>query len=235
MGVPVAVLCSVSFVLLDLLVSSLLFAHVSHWAAFRDELLAFRVVRSSLDLWGAALLRAALLLGACGGVSWNRRDGPPRVAAAFAPVLFVALVLVTYALAKLLMLSEQEPASRQPWALGLVGWTCASSLGVALLWTLLGKEADLVPIGRGGRGGGGGGCEDTEKLVETAGEEEEEEKEVGCETTRRKKKKEEEEEGRSQEKSSSGATLGRLLGYCRKDGGLLSVAVLFLVVSAVCE
>ncbi|XP_056274984.1 ATP-binding cassette sub-family B member 9 [Pseudoliparis swirei] len=228
MCVPVSVLLCVSFVLLDLLVSSLLFAHGSRWAAFLEELVAFDVLRSALDLWGAALLRAALLLGACVGVSWNRRDGPPRVAKVAAPVLFVALVLVTYALAKLLMLSELEPASRQPWALGLVGWTCASSLGVVPLWTLLGKESHVIPIGSSSRGGGGGG-EDTERLVETAGEEE---KEVGCET---RKKKEEEEEGRSHEKSGSGATLGRLLGYCRKDGGLLSVAILFLIISAVCE
>lgn len=40
---------------------------------------------------------------------------------------------------------------------------------------------------------------------------------------------------RKEEPSSSGATLGRLLAYCRKDAALLSVAVLFLVVSAVCE
>lgn len=35
--------------------------------------------------------------------------------------------------------------------------------------------------------------------------------------------------------TSSGATLGRLLTYCKKDGGLLSVAFLFLLISAVCE
>ena len=59
------------------------------------------------------------------------------------------------------------------------------------------------------------------------GRAEEEEEEVESE-----RKKEEEEE---EMKSGSGATLGRLLSYCRKDGGLLSVAVLFLLVSAVCE
>jgi len=113
------------------------------------------------------------------------------------------------------MFTEVEPLSNQPWILSLICWTCASSLAVTLLWRQLGKGSNLVDSLNSSRSGGGRVSEDTEKLVETAGEEEKE-------------------EGR-QEKSSSGATLGRLLTYCRKDAGLLSVAVLFLFISAVCE
>lgn len=57
--------------------------------------------------------------------------------------------------------------------------------------------------------------------METAGEEDE--------------KEEEGHEKGKDTKSSSGATLGRLLGYCKKDTGLLSAAVFFLIISAVCE
>ncbi|XP_069557607.1 ABC-type oligopeptide transporter ABCB9 [Brachyistius frenatus] len=223
MGAGVAVSCAVLFVLLDVVVTTVLYARGSHWTVFRNEALDFSIARCALDLWGTVLLRAALLLGASAGVSRNKADGPPRVAKVTALVLFVCLVVITYTLAKLLMLSELEPLTRQPWFLSLVCWTCVSSLGVVELWRRLGEKSSS-----GSGGGGGRGSEDTEKLVETAAEEEEE-AEVGGD--RKKKKKEEEEE----EKSSSGATLGRLLTYCKKDGELLSVAVLFLLISAVCE
>ncbi|XP_054457027.1 ATP-binding cassette sub-family B member 9 [Anoplopoma fimbria] len=233
MGVKVAVSCTVLYVLLDLIVTTVLYTHGSHLRIFKEDVLNFIIIQSTLDLWGIVLLRAALLLGASIGVSWNRHDGPPRVGRLSTLVVFISLILITYTLAKLLLLTELEPPTHQPWSLSLICWTCASSLGVLPLWRLLGKESNRSPDGSssvGGKGGGEGDCEDTEKLVGAAGEEEQE---VGCER-RRKKMKDEVEEG-SQEKTSSGATLGRLLNYCRKDGGLLSVAVLFLLISAVCE
>ncbi|CAN9512873.1 unnamed protein product [Ophioblennius macclurei] len=218
MQVKVSVMCTVGFVLLDVSVTSVLYVHGSRWSTFREDALNFSVLRSQLDLWGAVLLRACLLLGASVGVTWNPQDGPPRVSACTTPMLLLCMVQVTYALAKMLMLSELDPLSHRPWFLGLTGWTCASSLGVTLLWRQLGS-------GGGGGAGGEKRSEDAERLLETAGEEEQEE----TQSERKRKKKEEEEE------SSSGATLGRLLTYCRKDAGLLSVAVLFLIISAVCE
>ncbi|XP_040010856.1 ATP-binding cassette sub-family B member 9 isoform X2 [Xiphias gladius] len=127
------------------------------------------------------------------------------------------------------MLTELEPLTQQPWLLSLICWTCASSLGVMLLWRLLGKEPGSLSShnSRSSSGRAVGGSEDTEKLVGTASEEE---REVGCE-----RKKHKEEGSQEKEKTSSGATLGRLITFCRKDGGLLSVAVLFLLISAVCE
>ncbi|XP_068461125.1 ABC-type oligopeptide transporter ABCB9 [Clinocottus analis] len=237
MRLKVAVSCTLSCVLLDLVVTTVLYAHGSHWAVFREEALNFDVLQSALDLWGTVLVRASFLLGASIGVLWNGRDGPRRVAKISTLVIFLSLSLITYALAKLLMLTELEPVTRRPWSLGLICWTCASSLGVALLWTLLGNETNIIPTASticSSSGGGQEGCEDTERLVETAGEEEQK---VDCEKRKKREEEEEEEEeeGRSQENTSSGATLGRLLGYCRKDGGLLSVAILFLIISAVCE
>ncbi|XP_068576937.1 ABC-type oligopeptide transporter ABCB9 isoform X2 [Cebidichthys violaceus] len=230
MGVKVAVSCTVSYVLLDVIVTTVLYTHGSHLGVFKKEVLDLHILRSALDLWGTVLLRASLLLGASIGVWWNRRDGPQRVAKLSAPVVFISLILITYALAKLLMLTELEPLTHRPWSLSLICWTCASSLCVVLLWRLLGKESHFSPNGGSSSGRGGGGCKDTERLLGAAGEEEQE---VGCES--KTKKEEEEEGGRSQEKIGSGATLGRLLTYCRKDGRLLSVAVLFLLISAVCE
>ncbi|XP_031734083.1 LOW QUALITY PROTEIN: ABC-type oligopeptide transporter ABCB9 [Anarrhichthys ocellatus] len=228
MGVKVAVSCTVLYVLLDVIVTTVLYTHGSHLGVFKKEVLNLHILQSALDLWGTVLLRASLLLGASIGVSWNRRDGPQRVAKLSTPVVFISLILITYALTKLLMLTELEPLTHRPWSLSLICWTCASSLCVVLLWRLLGKESQFSPNGGSSSGRGGRGCKDTERLLGAAGEEEQE---VGCE----RKMKEEEEKGTSQEKIGSGATLGRLLTYCRKDGRLLSVAVLFLLISAVCE
>ncbi|XP_042276382.1 ATP-binding cassette sub-family B member 9 [Thunnus maccoyii] len=227
MGIKAGVSCTVLYVLLDVVLTTVLYTHGSHLSIFKEDALHFNILQSSLDLWGIVLLRASLLLGASIGVSWNREDGPPRVAKLTTLILLICLSVITYTLAKLLMLSELGPLSQQPWHLSLMCWTCVSSLGVMLLWRLLGKESISVSSQSGSRSGERGPSGDTEKLVETAGEEE---REVGCE---RKNKKEE--ATREKEKTSSGATLGRLLSYCRKDGGLLSVAVLFLIISAVCE
>lgn len=224
MGIKVAVSCTVLYVLLDVVVTTVLYAHGSHLSAFRKDALNFNILQSVLDLWGTVLLRASLLLGASIGVSWNREDGPPRVATLTTLILLICLIVITYTLAKMLMLTELGPLTLHPWSLSLICWTCASSLFVVLLWRLLGKESNSHSSTSCG---GGGGTEDTEKLEETAGEEE---LEVGYERRRKK-----EEGSQEKEKTSSGATLGRLLSYCRKDGGLLFIAVLFLLISAVCK
>lgn len=223
MGIKVAVSCTVLYILLDVVVSTVLYTHGSHfYSIFKEDALNFDIVRSVLDLWGTVLLRASLLLGASIGVSWNRVDGPPRVAKLTTLVLFVCMIVITYTLAKLLMLTELGPLTQRPWLLSLICWNCAASLGVVLLWGLLGREPSSASS-RSSGSGGEGGSEDTEKLVETAGEEDGRE---GKKT---------EEEGGQEDKTSSGATLGRLLTYCKKDSGLLSVAILFLLISAVCE
>uniref|UniRef100_A0A673CGJ6 ABC-type oligopeptide transporter ABCB9 n=1 Tax=Sphaeramia orbicularis TaxID=375764 RepID=A0A673CGJ6_9TELE len=223
MGPKITVSCTVLCVLLDVVVTTVLYTHGSDLATFQREVFNFNILESSLDLWGTVLLRAVLLLGASIGVSWNREDGPLRVAKCITVILLFSMVMITYTLAKVLMLTEVEKTAdilaRWPWLLGLMSWTCASSLGVTLLWWMLGKESSSVCSCRSGREEGG--SEDTERLVETAGEE-------GSDGRRR-------EESQDKEMTSSGATLGRLLFYCRKDGRLLSVAVLFLIISAVCE
>uniref|UniRef100_A0A3P9LDV5 ABC-type oligopeptide transporter ABCB9 n=1 Tax=Oryzias latipes TaxID=8090 RepID=A0A3P9LDV5_ORYLA len=224
MGTKVVVCCSVLYILVDSIITTVLYTHGSQPSIFLDDALHFNILRSVLDLWGTVLLRASLLLGASIGVSWNKEEGPLRVAKLTTFILFLCMVVITYALAKMLMLTEMEPLSHQPWFLSLIGWTCASSLCVMLLWRQLGKKSSLVgshSIHSSSRSGGGGGSEDTEKLMETAGEEDEKEEEG-------------QKKGKGT-KSGSGATLGRLLSYCKKDAGLLSVAVFFLLISALCE
>lgn len=230
MGIKVSVSCTVLFALLDIVISTVLYTRGSQLIIFRDDVLDFNILHSALDMWGTVILRASLLLGASIGVSWNKEDGPQRVATLSTLILLVCLIIITYALAKMLMLSELEALTQQPWFLSLVAWTCASSLAVTLLWSLLGKQPMSVSSHESGTNSTSstrGGSEDTEKLVGTGGEEE---REAGGE-----RKKQQEKGGQEKEESSSGATLGRLLTFCKKDSGLLSVAVLFLLISAVCE
>lgn len=210
-----AVGSTLAYVLLDVTVTTILYTHGSHFSIIKEDMLNFNMLRSLLDLWGTVLLRSALLLGACIGVLWNREDGPRRVNKVFAAVVLVCLMIITFTIAKLLLLTEVGPLTQQPWALGLLCWTSASSLGILLPWNLLGKVSKTR---RNPSSLSGDGSEDSEKLVNTGSEGENSSEE------------------RDQEKqANSGATLGRLLAYCKKDGGLLSVAVLFLLISAVCK
>ncbi|XP_053276299.1 ATP-binding cassette sub-family B member 9 [Pleuronectes platessa] len=228
MGTKVGVSCTVSFILLDVVITTVLYTHGSHSVRFREDVLNFNILKSALDLWGTALLRGCLLLGASIGVSWNKVDGPPRVASLATLILFLCLVLISFALAKLLILSELGPMTQQPWVLSLICWTCASSLVVMLLWRLLSSESSSGSRHHSSRSReGAAGSEDTESLV---GTDEEGEQEVGSE-----RKKQNEEGTQEREKTSSGATLGRLIAISSKDGGLLCAAILFLIISAVCE
>lgn len=140
MGIKVAVSCTVLYTLLDVIVTTVLYTHGSHLSIFTKDALNFNILQSALDLWVTVLLRASLLLGASIGVSWNRQDGPQRAAKLSSLIVFICLIVITYALAKMLMLTELKSLTQQPWFLSLICWTCASSLGVMLLWRMLGKE-----------------------------------------------------------------------------------------------
>lgn len=219
MAVRLAVGGAVIFALLDLAVTTVLYTHGLDFSYFRSDTLDFSMTRSSLDVWAATLLRAALLLGASLGVLWNRQDGPPRVARLFTPVLLFCMVLFSYSLAKLLLRAEEGPLGQQPWFLSLVCWSCASSPGLLLPWSLLGRSSsNSRRSGRRSSESSATDSEDTKNLVEAASGEE---PGVG--------------EKQKVEEVSSSATLGRLLAYCRKDGALLFVAFFFLSVAATCE
>lgn len=202
--------------LLDLLLSTLLFTRGFDFGVFASACVRFDVRRSLLDVWGWAPLRAALLLGAALGVLRNRRDGPRRAAASVHAAVFVSMVGVTYAAAKALALTEERPLTEQPWELSLVLWSCAADLGLAVLWSELGKVQQESPAAPS--------SDDTERLLDAPQDQ------SGS-------KVQDQGPGAEQEpdNTNSGATLGRLLWYCRKDASLLTVATLFLLISAVCE
>uniref|UniRef100_A0A8C9S3J2 ABC-type oligopeptide transporter ABCB9 n=1 Tax=Scleropages formosus TaxID=113540 RepID=A0A8C9S3J2_SCLFO len=216
-----ALSCNLLFVLTDIVVSTVLYTRGSQLYVFAQDLWRFDILHSALDLWGILLIRASLLLGACIGVLKNREDGPRRVSDLGTLNSLLCLVIMAYALVKLLLFSEQGTQMYDPWFLSLFSWTCTSAVVTMCAWSLLASStlAASEP------------SEETESLVNHASEntQDEEEKSNGNNNKKATSRK-----GKNAE-SASRATVGRLLSYCKKDGGLLSVAFLFLLLSAVCE
>ncbi|XP_043094188.1 ATP-binding cassette sub-family B member 9 [Puntigrus tetrazona] len=212
MRVAVIVSGNLVFTLADVVVTTVLYAHGSNLDIFSDELEDFDIHRSTVDLWGTVLIRASLLFGATIGVFYNRTDGPQRVSNLGTLVSLVCLTNMTYALAKLLMLSEEGALMYDPWFLSLFSWTCASAVGIMISWKLLSQTPNSVSERED--------SEETERLVDGTEAEDE---------SRKKSRKARKEHPRS------GATISRLLSYCKKDSGLLAIAFFFLLLSAVCE
>uniref|UniRef100_A0A3B4BCQ1 ABC-type oligopeptide transporter ABCB9 n=1 Tax=Periophthalmus magnuspinnatus TaxID=409849 RepID=A0A3B4BCQ1_9GOBI len=195
-------------VLFDLLLSSLLLTQ-----GFSRGLVPPGLAEMSglvLALWGCSWLRSSMLIGACLGVMCNRQDGPRRISRSAPAALLVAMVMVTFAVAALLALTEVDSLKNQAWEMGLISWTCISSVGLVLMWRLLGDARDTVR---------------NMNIYKVR----QEQRARGAESQRSREPEEQRARGaeKEPEETNSGATLGRLLCYCRKDSGLLTVATLF--------
>ncbi|XP_056603134.1 ATP-binding cassette sub-family B member 9 [Triplophysa dalaica] len=212
MKVAVIIGFNLVFTLVDIVVTTVLYAHGTSLDVFADESEDFDIHRSTLDVWGMVLIRAVLLLGASIGVFLNRSDGPRRVSNLGTLVALICLTNMTYALAKLLMLSEEVDLMYDPWFLSLFSWTCLSAIVTMISWNQM-TQGSSVASDREDN-------EERERLVDSIEEEDE-----SSEKSRKSKN----------EHSHSGATIGRLLSYCKKDSALLGVAFFFLLLSAVCE
>lgn len=212
MKVAVIISGNLVFTLVDIVVTTVLYVHGSSLDIFSDELEGFDIHCSTVDLWGTVLIRSSLLFGATIGVFYNRTDGPQRVSNLGTLVSLICLTNMTYALAKLLMLSEEEALMYDPWFLSLFSWTFASAIGIMISWKLMSQTPNSVSERED--------SEETERLVDGIETEDESSKKS------RKSRK---------EHPHSGATISRLLSYCKKDSGLLAIAFFFLLLSAVCE
>ncbi|KAI7812512.1 ATP-binding cassette sub-family B member 9 [Triplophysa rosa] len=212
MKVAVIIGFNLVFTLVDIVVTTVLYAHGSSLDIFADELEDFDIHRSTLDLWGMVLIRAVLLLGASIGVFFNRSDGPRRVSNLGTLVALICLTNMTYALAKMLMLSEEGDLMYDPWFLSLFSWTCLSAIGTMISWNQMAQASSVVSDREDN--------EERERLVDSI-ETEDESSEKSSKS--------------KNERSHSGATIGRLLSYCKKDSALLGIAFFFLLLSAVCE
>ncbi|KAJ0067382.1 hypothetical protein NL108_003165, partial [Boleophthalmus pectinirostris] len=185
-------------------------------------------------MWACSWLRSSLLLGAVVGLAFNRRDGPGRVSRSAPAALFVAMVMVTFAVSVLLVLTEVDLLKNQAWETGLIAWTCVSSAGTVATWRLLGNSNDTVRrtiLNVPSSQAAPPSSEDTEQLLDPS-EDQTRSKVPGQIQNQDQSRPGAKEEP---EQPNSGATLGRLLSYCKKDSGLLTIATLFLLISAVCE
>ncbi|XP_028851395.1 ABC-type oligopeptide transporter ABCB9 [Denticeps clupeoides] len=212
---PAAVIVgNLLFISSDAAITTVLYSRGSRLDLFA-EMNDFDVFRSVLDLWATVLLRASVLLGATIGVFRNRVDGPQRVSRMRTLISLLCLTILTYALAKLLIFSEQGTLMHDPWFLSLFSWTCASTMGTMFLWKLLANTPSAVADSVE---------EETQRLVEELSDDPSE-----AQNSKSRGKK------GAKDQPYSSATLGRLLSYCKKDSALLAVAIFFLLLSAVCE
>lgn len=212
MKVAVIIGFNLVFTLVDIVITTVLYAHGTSLDVFADESEDFDIHSSTLDVWGMVLIRAVLLLGASIGVFLNRSDGPRRVSNLATLVALICLTNMTYALAKLLMLSEEGDLMYDPWFLSLFSWTCLSAIVTMISWNQMTQGSSVVSDREDN--------EERERLVDSIEEEDE-----SSEKSRKSKN----------EHSHSGATIGRLLSYCKKDSALLGIAFFFLLLSAVCK
>lgn len=213
--------CNLCFILTDTIISTTLYTHGTRFHVFADDLERFNIRTSTIDLWGTLLIRIVLLLGASLGVLQNRLDGPRRVFKLSTLTTLICLTIMTYALVKLLIFSEQKGHMHDPLFLSLVCWSGISAILTMYLWSILAKTSNAVCDSSSSEG-------ETERLVsplaDSSSDMEEEESKM-----KRKPRK------GANDESDSRATVGRLLSYCKKDALLLTVAFFFLMLSAVCE
>ncbi|XP_031426297.1 ATP-binding cassette sub-family B member 9 isoform X2 [Clupea harengus] len=219
MRAAIVLSCNLFFIVTDTVITTVLYVQGSQLHIFADELARFDIFHSALDLWGTLLVRVVLLLGASLGVLRNRVDGPRRVSKLSTLTTLVCLTILTYALTKLLIFSEQGALMADPWILSLVSWSCVSAIGTMYLWGVLAKTSNAVSDGSSD--------DETKRLVSPLGDSSSEMEDEEKKTLRGKCK--------GTNGADSRATVGRLLSYCRKDSLLLAVAFFFLVLSAVCE
>ncbi|XP_069038024.1 ABC-type oligopeptide transporter ABCB9 isoform X2 [Lepisosteus oculatus] len=223
MRAVVAVACNLLFILADIMVTTLLYIRGTRISLFMEDLGNFDLFCSTVDLWVTLLVRVTLLLGAAIGVSRNVTEGPRRVADSQNLAVILCLVVMVYAVTKLLLFSEHEASlTHSPWFLSLFSWTCASSLGTVLLWKLLARVRPPRPSLKINAGSEDSGDRAPVLGPEDCSGDECEEEGEKCSDKRK-------------GESRSTATVSQLLAYCRKDAGLLGVAFLFLLISALCE
>uniref|UniRef100_A0A8C4TLE6 ABC-type oligopeptide transporter ABCB9 n=1 Tax=Erpetoichthys calabaricus TaxID=27687 RepID=A0A8C4TLE6_ERPCA len=214
MRAVVSVSCNFLFVLLDVTLTTILYIDGTQVRRFLQELNNFDIFTSTIDVWLICLIRACVLLGASTGVARNSTDGPRRVKKLNTAVSVLCMVMVVYAVAKLLLFSEVAVLLGAPWFLSLFAWSCISSLATLGFWKLLclvKTKRELLVINE-------------EKTKEEEGDDESEASGASIEESNKK-----------ENRGSSKATISRLLSYTKEDAGVLGVAFVFLILAALGE
>ncbi|XP_053555747.1 ABC-type oligopeptide transporter ABCB9 [Bombina bombina] len=196
---------SLIFTVSDLTVTTLLYLHSCKKQSVLEDVMHFDIFHSLLDIWGMSLLRSCILLWAMKGVQINHIQGSSRLKSSVATMMLLCYLIVIYTMIKLLLFCEEEKLQLDPWFWSLMGWTWVSSAVTLSLWRELGH------VDQDGPG-------------------------VYCKLSAKQEVDQENKtEQEAQSKLSSGATIGKILSYCKADAGYLTLASVFLLLCSLGE
>ncbi|XP_007433222.1 ATP-binding cassette sub-family B member 9 [Python bivittatus] len=202
-----AVASTLTFIGVDVTLTTLLYEYNRHSSSILQDLKRFNIFDSMLDIWGSCLYRSCLLLGASIGVAKNTSYGPKRLKGSRIFIVLVCLAVGIYALVKLLLYSEVKKTIKDPWFWALFAWTYVSLVATFSLWQLL---SSVTP------------ARDTLGINSESRAEAEE---IGDPNSPGVREKEE----------APAATICKLLSYTKPDAHFLVVAFFFLLLAALGE
>ncbi|CAI9556105.1 unnamed protein product [Staurois parvus] len=193
-------LCTLTFTLCDLTISTVLYTYSCKKASIFEDVMHFNIFHSMLDVWGTTLLRTCICVGAVIGVAWNRANGPQRLQASITPMTLLCYLIASYAMIKLLLFSEEEKPVQDAWFWSLLSWTWLSSAMTLFAWKQMGEFTPCIQ----------------ETTMYSGLPDDQEVARVGSQRP-------------EVESDTSGATIGRLLSYSKQDFGYLFIAFFFLI------
>ncbi|KAG8456058.1 hypothetical protein GDO86_002020 [Hymenochirus boettgeri] len=193
-------LCTLLFTACDLLVSSVLYIYSCKENSIIQDIKDFNVFYSMLDVWGTAILRVCISVGAVIGILMNTKQGPQRLSESVTGMTFICYLISSYTIIKLLLYSEHEKPIQDPWFWSLLAWTWISSACTILLWKQMHKVTSYWGNSR-----------------------------LYSEFNSAQSHENEESHKQTEGSVLSGATIGKLLSYSKEDAGYLLLAFLFLL------
>ncbi|XP_043924853.1 ABC-type oligopeptide transporter ABCB9 [Protopterus annectens] len=205
-----AVVWTLGFMFFDLTLSTLLYIYGYKAKTFIQNLTHFNIFHSMLDLWGLSLLRAIVLLGLAIGICTNSVQGPQRLKKFSIFICVISLSNNVYTIVKMLLYFEVAKSKNDPWFWSLFTWSLFSASVTCFLWQLLSFVTPSIK---------------TKRITSDPYDDLEKRQPLTKNDTENKKRN----------ATSSSATIGRLLFYCRPDANLLIIAFVFLVVAALGE
>ena len=205
--------------LVDFIASSLLFIHGKDFSQFTSQGYEYQFCVSSFDLWIISLFRLAVGFGCLIGVCRNRRDAVSRILSSRKIVFYISVAFVIFVVGKFLISTECKVNRTSKifyWTFSV--WTVTCSAAMNLYWFKLSKLSVrkrniLSTLGEIGS------VQEREALFGDSSSDEEE-----SETEMNKKSN-----------TDIKASVWKLLSYSKPDLPYISLALVFLVGTAVAE
>eukprot|EP00057_Strongylocentrotus_purpuratus_P009686 XP_011664160.1 PREDICTED: ATP-binding cassette sub-family B member 9 [Strongylocentrotus purpuratus] len=119
------------------------YLHGNNYELFDKDVLDYNFTHSTFELWLFSMLRVVILLGATIGVIKNPKNGAKGIKIARYPVGFINIVMILYAIAKIMLYTEYSDGNHEDdlWFLTLGVWTLVASLAMYGLWVYILQEA----------------------------------------------------------------------------------------------